>query len=332
MSRKLVKKLVQNYQKLSLGKRIWVRLLIFPLIVLYDIFNELCFDVYQISGERQLFFITSTEIYPFFINHFCNDAKITKTGEIYAWNLKRFTREHDAVIIEMHRYLVPFFSDGIITVHWVRQELDLSRSMEDIIKHIRDKKNFFQFHLEISTDFNEMKLFYEKIFTPYIKKRYKHAFIDNFEIFKLNLLKNPWELLLIKKNGLLVGGACCNLINDRYYWKINALTDEVYLKEGAMAAIYYYSILRAKEKKAKIIDFGQSRPFLSDGVLCYKKKWGAKIIPDKSNRIVYLKNLNNEGLIIVEDKKLKAIIFSGKNAKVKPYSNSGLELKIVAPS
>lgn len=329
MSKKLVKKLVQNYQKLSLGKRIWVRLFIFPLIVLYDIFNELCFDVYQVSGERQLFFITSTEIYPFFINHFCNDAKITKTGEIYAWNLKRFTREQDAVIIEMHRYLAPLLSEGIFTVRWVRQELDLCRSMDDIIRYLREREKIFQFYLEISTDSNEMKFFYEKIFIPYIKKRYKNALIDNYEIFKLNLIKNPWELLLIKKNGLLVGGACCSLINDRYYWRINALTDELYLKEGAMAAIYYYSILRAKEKKAKIIDFGQSRPFLSDGVLRYKKKWGAKIIPDKSNRIVYLKNLKTEGMIIVEDKKLKAIIFSGKNAKVKPYSNSGLELKIV---
>jgi len=327
-----INKLVQNYQQLSPGRRIWAKRLTFPVRVLIDIFNNLCFDVFEVSGERPLFFITSTELYPFFIKHFCSDAKISKTSEIYAWDLKRFTREHDTVIIEMHRYLAPLLSDGIITVRWVRQELDLSISTHDITKHIRERKKMVQFQPEISTDMNDMKFFYEKIFTPYIKKRYENSFIDNYETFKRSLIKNPWELVLIKKNGLLVGGACCSLINDRYYWRINALTDELYLKEGAMAAIYYYSILRGKEKKAKIIDFGQSRPFLSDGVLKYKKKWGAKIIADRSNRIVYLKNLNDEGLIIIEDKKLKALIFSEKKAMIKPYSNSGLELKIVTPS
>jgi hypothetical protein len=330
MSKKLIKKIVQNYQKHSLSKRIWIRWLIFPMRIFHDFFNELCFDVYQISGDQPFFFITSTEIYTFFIKQFCNDAKITKTGEIYAWHLKRFTREHDKVIIDMHGYLAPLLKNGIITVRWVRQELDLSRSIIEITKPIREKKKIFQFNAEISTDISEIKFFYEKIYTPYIKKRYKNALIQDYEIFKKSLLKNPSELILIKKNGLLVGGACCRLIHDRYYWRITALIDDLYLKEGAMAAILYYSILRAKEKNAKIMDFGESRPFLSDGVLCYKKKWGTKIVIDKKNkRIVYLKNLKKEGLIILEERKLKALIFSEKNAEIKPYSNSGLELKIV---
>jgi lipid II:glycine glycyltransferase (peptidoglycan interpeptide bridge formation enzyme) len=176
---------------------------------------------------------------------------------------------------------------------------------------------------------NEMKFFYETIYTPYIKNRYKFSFILDFEQFKLDLLKNPWELLLIKKNGLVVGGACNILINERYRMRINALTDEMYLKEGAMTAIYYYTILRAKEKNAKILDFGLSRPFLSDGVLINKSKWGAKIVKSDTHRVMYLKNLKKEGLIIFEDKKLKAIIFSEQNAKIRPYSDSGLEFKIL---
>jgi hypothetical protein len=285
--------------------------------------------VYQVSGERNFFFITSAEILPYFIKHFCNDAKITKIAEIYAWDLRRSLREHDAVIIEMHKYLEPFFPEGIISVRWVRQELDLQKPMDDIITHIRERNKIVQFQAEISTDLHEMQSFYENIFMPYLKKRYNYAIIQDFEKFKGDLLKNPWELLLIKKNGLLVGGVCSLLINERYRWRVNALVDECYLKEGAMAAVYYYSIVRAKEKSAKILDFGLSRPFLSDGVLRYKKKWGGEIIPSGINRIMYLKNLKKEGMIIVEDKKLKAIVFSETNAHIKPYSNSGLEVKIV---
>ena len=329
MSKTLLKKLVQKYQKLSLSNSIWVKRFVFPVQVFHDIFNDLCFDVYQVSGERQLMFITSAEVLPYFIKNFCNDATITKTGEIYAWNLKKYIRKHDAVIIEMPEYLKPFFTDGIITVRWIRQELNPDDFNADILKHIRERKKIFQFQPEFSTDMNEMKMFYEKIYRPYLEKRYKYAKIEDFELWKQDLLKYPWELLVIEKNGIVVGGGCSVFHDGRYRQRITALLDEGCLKEGAMAAIYYYSILRAKEKNVKIIDFGLSRPFLSDGVLINKRKWRAKIVPSGTKRIIYLKNLKKEGLIIVEEEKLKVIIFSEKNAKLMHYSNCGLELKIV---
>jgi hypothetical protein len=329
MSRKLIKTLVRAYHKISAGKRTWLGMVIFPLRMIVRGFTHLCFEVYQIDGqERQFYFITSSALDPYFIEQFCTNAQITKTGELYAWNLKRFARNQNTLIIDMHKYLAPFFGDGLITVPWVRQVLDLQIPIEDIIRHIRERKKIIGFQVEISTDSRDIKNYYEKIYAPYILKRYANASIMGFEPFNEYLLKKSGELLIIKKNGVPVGGACCVLIHNTYYWRINGLIDEHFLKEGAMAAIYYYSIQRAKERKALWIDFGLSRPFLSDGVLTYKRKWRTKIYRDGRNHVVYLKNLKKEGLIVLENKKLKVIVFS-KNASLHQYSDSGLESKLV---
>jgi len=330
MNKKLIKTLDRAYHTISAGKRTRLGIFIFPLRMLVRGFTCLCFEVYRIDGkERQFYFITSFKFDSYLIEQFCTNAKITKTGELYAWNLRRFIRAQDTSIIDMHKYLAPFFRDGLITAPWVKQVLDLQIPTEQILRHIRERKKITGFQVEISRDIRDLKNFYEKIYAPYILKRYPNASIVDFETFDEYLLKKSGELLIIKKNGLPVGGACCVLIHQTYYWRINGLIDERFLKEGAMAAIYYFSIQRAKERKARSIDFGMSRPFLSDGVLSYKRKWQAKIYPDIQNRAVYLKNLKKEGLIVMEDKKLKVLVSSKKNAGLPFYSDSGLELKLV---
>ena len=305
-------------------------MVIFPLRMIARGFVNLNYEVYRIDGkERQFYYVTRSALDPYLIEQFCTTAKITKTGELYIWNLRRFVQNHNTLIIDMHKYIAPFFSDGLITVPWVRQILDLQIPMEDIIKHIRERKKIIAFQAEISTDTRDIKNFYENVFTPYTLKRYANASIMDFETFNEHALKKSGEVLVIKKNGLPVGGACCVLIDTTYYWLINGLIDEKLLNDGAMAAIYFFCIQRAKERKALTMDLGWSRAFISDGVLSYKRKWQAKIYPDIRNRVIYLKNLKKEGLIVVEEKKLKVIVFSKKNASLPLYADAGLELKLV---
>ena len=50
-----------------------------------------------------------------------------------------------------------------------------------------------------------------------------------------------------------------------------------YVKMGAFGALYYFSFQYLKNKGFKQVGVGGSRPFLNDGVLNYKKKWGLRI-------------------------------------------------------
>jgi hypothetical protein len=335
MRRKLIKTLERAYHSLPADKRIWVGRVIFPLRFIVNGITNICFQLYKIEGnDRSFCFITSSRLNPSFIEQFSNNAKITKIGELYLWDLIRFGHPQDMLIIEMHKYLVPFFKDGLVTIPWVRQILDLQIPIENIIQHIRERKKISQFQVEISTDINDLKKFLDIIYTPYILERYPNALISDFdfEIFKKRWLKNSGELLFIKKNDIQVGGIYCELIDNTYYFCLNGLIDKRFLKEGAMAAIYFFSILRAKERKALYLDFGLSRPFLTDGVLSYKRKWQAKIYPNNTNHVVYLKNFKKDGLIVLEDKKLKVIVLSKKNASLPLYLDSGLDLKIIEPN
>jgi hypothetical protein len=47
------------------------------------------------------------------------------------------------------------------------------------------------------------------------------------------------------------------------------------VEAGATAALYFFGITYAKKTGCRLIDLGHCRPSLSDGVLRYKRKWGA---------------------------------------------------------
>jgi hypothetical protein len=49
------------------------------------------------------------------------------------------------------------------------------------------------------------------------------------------------------------------------------------VKAGALAAIYYFSLLFAENRGFSRLFLGGARPFLNDGPLQYKKKWGLRI-------------------------------------------------------
>ncbi len=332
MSTTLIKTLVRAYHTLSPGTRARLAVVLSPVRMMANGYASLKFAVYWVKGEeREFFLLTSSKVDPYFIEEFCRNAEMTKTGDLYAWRVRKFIRTHTTVMIDMHKHLAAFFRDGLMTVPRVHQVLDLQIPLKDILRHVHEKTKLSAFQCTISTDRGDIKDFYDNIFVPYTLKRYPKASLLSFEQLYDKMLKNAGELLIIKKNGLTAGGACCMAGRSTYYYLINGLTDERFLKEGAMAAVYYFCIRRAKERGALTMDFGWSRPFIFGGVLSYKRKWQVTIVPDRRNRVVYLKNLKKEGLIVVEEKKFKILAFSEEHAALPRYADAGLEVKLVGP-
>ena len=178
--------------------------------------------------------------------------------------------------------------------------------------------------------FDALKFFYEKMHVPYIKKRYGNdANIESFNVFE-KILKNG-ELMFIKLNGENVAGELYEINGDICFMHKKGVLNENHVKSGAMLAAYYFPILRAKEKNLKMVDLGGSKPFLLDGVLQHKNTWGTKICIDKTNkRIIYLRNiLFQQPFIYIEDKKLKAIVFSENDKLIKEYDSSGLGFNVI---
>ena len=54
--------------------------------------------------------------------------------------------------------------------------------------------------------------------------------------------------------------------------------DRRYVKQGALAASYYFSFQHLAEKGFDSVSLGLSRAFLNDGVLRYKRKWSQRLV------------------------------------------------------
>jgi hypothetical protein len=323
--------LVNFYKRLPDEKKILISDYLAGPKKLFRYCTELRFKVYEDQEERFVY-ITSDEPETGFIEFFYPGAVVTRTGTIYAWSLRKFVSRHDKVMIDMHNHLARFFSDGIISVYGVRQTFDLSTPVSEIFKKkwIKDQRRKIQeFQPEFSDDPADLDFFIDSLYLPYIQNRHEDANILKKIFLKRQMDKNG-DLCFLKKDGRIVAGALNNRVGDTYHFVVLGLIDDKYLGQGAIAALYYNCILRAQEKGAKYIEFGISRPFISDGLLNYKRRWGGQIRRDfEKKRVLYLKNIAKDGLIILDGEKLKVLASADNTECRKLCSDAGMEVKII---
>lgn len=293
---------------------------------------ELRFKVYEDLEEKRFVYVTSAGVDTNFIDGIYPGATVTRVNTIYVWNLRKFVRKHDHVMIDMHGFFARFFTDGIISVCCVRQILDLTRPFEELFCNKdmkRERKKAEQFQTCFSKDPKDLDYFYETMYLPFVQRRHDDAIILK-KVFLQQYLEKNGELCLLKKDGQVVGGQFCNQAGETYFMLVLGLIDDCYLKEGASAALYYYCIQRALEKKARYIDFGLAQPFIFDGVVAYKKKWGGRIHQDyESSRVLYLKNITKNGLIILEENKLKVLVSADNTVCRELAADAGMEVKVI---
>lgn len=175
-------------------------------------------------------------------------------------------------------------SQGFYLPAWVGVETDLavaavrfkqSKNVKTDIDTI--KKSGFQY--DVACDEKFFDEFYYTMYVPYIAKVYAdRAFVTAYADMKKDLSRS--ELILVKQGNDYVSGTM--LVRDKD--RVRGLSlgvkngDTAYVKAGAIAAAYYFSITHLIEQGYKKLHFGASRPMLRDGVLQFKKKWGINIV------------------------------------------------------
>ena len=99
------------------------------------------------------------------------------------------------------------------------------------------------------------------------------------------------ELLLVKKGSEYISGMLIYTAPPIPVVAFLGVTDGRmdYVKQGALLALYYYTILWAKGKGYTKLDFGHCRPILNDGVFVYKRTLGMMIQRSpRRHRTLYL--------------------------------------------
>ena len=222
-------------------------------------------------------------------------------GKVFIWRVKSRLNldlpRTDLIFIKMDEFFSRFLSRRrfIIIPEWVLFILDLSKPLPEIWKLSKNdtlranlrriRKNNYSY--EVTQDPAKFKYFYYQMYLPYIRKRFEEltvliSFRDMERIFKKG------QLILVKNGNDYLSGYVVRVDRDTILALYLGITEGriEYLKAGALAALYYFIALWAKERGYKWLDFGHCRSFLKDGVFYHKKQWGMEII--KSTRLRYV--------------------------------------------
>jgi hypothetical protein len=320
------------YKKIPEAQKNLIGSFLFVPLKIFGFANELRFKVYEDLEDHKFVYITSDKPDTALIEFFYPGATVTRVGTVYAWSLRKFVRRHDTVMIDMHNHLARFFTDGIITFRWIRQALDLTIPFEELFKNKERRRKIRKvgnFQPIFSTDQADMDFFYDKVYVEYICKRHSDPTILKKVLLEKDLGKTG-ELCFLKMDGKIVAGGFSTFIGGTYTFLTMGITDDAPAKDDTVASLYYYGILRAKERGAAFVDFGLSRPFINDGVVKYKRKWAGKIERyTEVNRVMYLKNITRDGLIILDDEKLK-VLAAPDSAETRELAlEAGLEVKTI---
>jgi hypothetical protein len=144
------------------------------------------------------------------------------------------------------------------------------------------------FSYEVTNDEQWFDMFYHEMYKPYAENKFGDlARIESYGMLKRDFMRGMG--VSISRNGDPVAGGISwvedtTMVN---YWRGILHGDQVVAHEGASLALYYYRIHLAFAMGCKVADFGYSAPFVSDGVLSYKLKWGMKVETSNNSRRVY---------------------------------------------
>jgi hypothetical protein len=162
----------------------------------------------------------------------------------------------------------------------VAQGLDSRRGNDSVKTDLRNiRRNGFTYR--ITCEPQDIEYFYTTMYLPYIQQTHgDRAFVTSREELGREA-GDRLELLLIEQDGKPVAGVYLGMHDQE---RVDALelgvagADRNLVRLGALAAIYYYALVYAAEGNYLRLYLGGSRPFLHDGALQYKKKWGLRIV------------------------------------------------------
>lgn len=216
-------------------------------------------------------------------------------GATWLWNVLRRGVRSNSDLIVTQEWTRPRESGqrgrGFCIPCWIGTETDLGRA-EELCRTSENIKSDMRrlvrngFTYEMTKDPAAIASFYSTMYVPYVERAHgSRTMLTPWEEFAAEL--DRAELMLLQKNGETIAG---NLIVDLGGQRARTRAlgvkngDSAYVRMGAVAALYYFEIRHLRAKGCERLHYGASRPFLKDGVLGFKKKYGAEVV-DKDQRI-----------------------------------------------
>jgi len=228
---------------------------------------------------------------------FGDQAVETEIGKCNIWGAAAQADIHasnaDMIVVDVpwpYDITMPCDERVIEIPAWVRQETQLMDTWTGVIKGLRKSvrdsqlRKIRKFDLTQTTtqDPIEVDRFYDTMYEPHLRRRFG---VDATFASRQLVQKcvSAGTLLKILRDGEVIG-ACVllDLGETLQLLFVGFSAKDLREIDGASAGIYYYSLEYAFQNGYKNVDFCGSRPFLNDGVLAVKRRWGAGVFHDWS--------------------------------------------------
>lgn len=169
---------------------------------------------------------------------------------------------------------------------WVQLFLDTQRSLEAIVEGARSgrssRKNDIRrvrakgYHPRLARGAAEVREFFADWYLPFSRARWGASLVQ-FDADLIRRLSRACEVLWIEQAGTRVGAALLETQGRLLRCVAFGVLDPAAVREGALAACYWFMIEHALARGCTAIRLGGSRPVMSDGALRHKLKWGGAL-------------------------------------------------------
>jgi hypothetical protein len=204
------------------------------------------------------------------------------------WRIgRRVAAGVDGILIEADRLWGPLLTRrGFLPIpEWVHFSLDLSPPLDELLAGWRRSQceNLRRirragFASELSHDRERLRSFYEQMYLPYVVSRHGRYSLLASLAYMGRLLEDG-VLLLVRADGKDVVGGLITRTRRGPLLAFLGVRDArpEHVRRGGLAALYLFVALWAKQEGYREVDFGHTRPFLDDGVLRHKARWGMRL-------------------------------------------------------
>jgi hypothetical protein len=216
-------------------------------------------------------------------------------GKKSIWALRKLVKkdnDYSLAVIEGHALHVALFKDrhDLFIPMWLESQIETpvtarNRSSVSSLKSI--EKNGLTYSVTTAPD--QLRDFYYNMHLPTIRGRHGDgAFLDTIQTIMDPVACGDCELLSVQQgNESIAGVLILKNENPPKLWKCGVRdASPLYFKAGGMAGVYAFSSQHLHAHGHATMNLGGTRAFLSDGILFYKTKFGARFRPQGTRGFV----------------------------------------------
>lgn len=174
-----------------------------------------------------------------------------------------------------------------------------------------------EFRFVDSTDRNRVQEFYTHQLVPSLRSVHGETAFTDTLAGTLRVFDCRGEFVEVWQDDEWVGGMLATNYEDRYRlrrfgWRLGKNNLR---RQGILAAMYLFGMKRTIERKRRWLDLGDVPPFLEDGLMAFKSKWGAQLFQRGEQWPVWQ--------VVVDPNHADSRRFFRKNSLVLPNATTG---------